>query len=646
MHPKAMRRVSLPTAVARPALRTTIVFVLLALFAAPLSALTQELPQTPSDVLNRLGSMRVQVKELNGSSLSNAILTLHTEMSVPTGINPIRRTDGFEFQRLLPGRYIVEASSTGFHPARQLVELSSAGQTEVVMFFLKPLGAIGEASYAPETGAFTPKAQRETQTALRDLQSRKYRDAQKHLNAALKAAPGNAQIHYLMGMTCVLTDRASEAQLYLEKALSLDPRHLQSFLALGNLRYQNGDYTAARELFDRVPAISPTSWQAHWMLAKCDLRLRNFSSARSHAERAFELGREKAVGVQLLMAEALTGLGEYRQASGILGAYLQDHPKDANAEKIRGWIAELERATEVAATPAPVVATAPLKTADAAIAEALPGAPFTKDSWVPPDAEAAVPPVVQGVACPLSQVLAGAAKRTEALVTHLEQFSALEHYESVEIEPNGQVVNPFSRAFNYLVFIRQIRPDLHTMEEVREQNKVVTQLPGRIQDLGSPAVAMIFDPRYQDDFEMKCEGLGQWKGQATWLVHFQQRRDRPVRLRNFVFAKNEYPIHLRGRAWISAESFQMVHLETDLLEPIPSIQLRREHMAVDYQLVPFPKSNVELWLPQQVDVYYDFRGRFYHHYHRFSDFELFTVESSQQIGKPKGRQPVRTEKSK
>ncbi len=614
-----------------------VVLVCLALCAAPPVALSQASAQIPPTGAG--GSVAVQVKELNGSPLINALLTLYTDTLFTTGIRPIRTGDGYVFRGVPPGRYVIEATAGGFQPARRTVDVFGPIQTEVIMFFLKPLGAKGDAPPVPESAVFTPKAQKETQTALQDLQSKKYGNAQKHLDKALKASPGNAQIHYLMGMTCVLTERTSEARSYLERALTLDPRHLQSLLALGNLRYKSEDPNGAKELFDRALEVSPTSWQAHSMLARCALQLNDFSSAREHAQRSLELGREKAVGVQLVIAQALAGLGEYKQASGVLSAYLQDHPQDANAETIRGWIGELDRASQAAATPAPVAAGAPLKAAGVAPADALPVALPAWDSWAPPDADATVPSVVPGASCALSQVLAGAAKRTEELVTHLQRFSAVEHYESVEIGPGGQVTNPVSAAFSYLVFIRKSRPDLFTVEEVREKDKVPTKLPGRLQDMGSPAVVLAFHPLYVDDFEMKCEGLGQWNGQATWLVHFLQRLDRPVRLRSFVVGPTEYLVRLRGRAWISAESYNVVHMETDLLEPVPAAQLRREHMSLDYRLVPFPERKLELWLPQQVDLYHEYRGRFYHHFHRFSDFRLFAVDVKQQINNPNRKKP-------
>ncbi len=619
-----------------------IILVLFMFGAAPTQAISQRIPQgipqAPTTATVQSGNIIVQVRGEDGSLLTNVLVKLYTSTLSPTHAIPIQRGNGFEFQGIESGRYVVEATAAGFETGRQALDYTGAGQNEVVMLFLKPLGTEGKSPYTSRA-AFPPKAQKEIQTALHDLESKKYDKARKHVNTALKAAPETAVVHYVMGLTYIVADRAPEAAPYLEKALSLDPRHLQSLIALGNLRIQQQNTSGARELFERALEVSPASWQAHWMLAKCDLLLRNFSSAREHSERAFELGREKAVGAQLVTAEALVGLKEYKTASSMLRAYLQDRPKDPGAEKINRWIVALDRAVASGSTAAPGVAAPPVQAADAT-ADPLPAAPSARASWAPPDADAVTPPLVPGAACNLSEVLAGAAKRAEDLITHLQQFSALEHYESVEIAPNGDLINPVSAVFTYLAFLRRIQPEQFAMEEVREQNMLARQLPGRLQPQGSPSVVLLFHPVYRDDFDLKCEGLGQWNGQSTWLVHFRQRMDRPVRLRNFVTREGDrHPIHLRGRAWIAEGSYRVVHMETDLLEPVTSAKLLREHMSIDYQPVRFPESNVEIWLPQQVDLYQDFRGRLYHQYQRFSDFRLFAVDVKQQIGRPPERNP-------
>ncbi len=78
-----------------------------------------------------------------------------------------------------------------------------------------------------------------------------------------------------------------------------------------------------------------------------------------------------------------------------------------------------------------------------------------------------------------------------------------------------------------------------------------------------------------------------------------------------------------------------MHMETDLVKPIPGIKLQREHFVIDYTTVTFAKHKVTLWLPENVDVYFQYRGHYLHHYHHFSDFKLFWTGSTQKIGQPK-----------
>ena len=622
--------------VARSPVRPLVATLLLVLCSIPLAALPQR--SAPSS-MSGMGSFIIHVNAVDGSPLPPAVVTLFTDIGESTGNNPSRLQDAtdfyYQFSGVLPGRYVIEVSVPGYQDSKQLVELTNANLNEAIMFFLKPIGADKNTPDVPPSAVFTPRAQKETQNALRDLQSKKYESAQKHLTVAVAASPGNAQINFLLGMTYIWLNHAPEGKPYLEKAVSLNPKHVDSLLALGNLRYRDGDFAGTIELLDRAVKISDASWQTQLMLAQSNLKLNNYTQARDHAERASELGREKASGAQIVLAQALAGLGDNQQSATVLKAFLQTNPQDANAEKIRSWIVELERPVPAEVSTAPSVAPSAVNASDTIPAPNLPVVAVTKDTWTPPDSDATVPTVVSGRACSLPKVLSGASKRAEELVAHLEQFSAVEKFESVEIRGNGQLSEPASAAFEYLVFIHSLRPGSLNVQEVREQNKVVTSLPNGLQDMGSPGIALLFLPQYQEDFELKCEGLGQWNGQATWLVHFQQRSDRPVRLRKFVTEAKEYPLSLRGRAWISAESSQVLHMETDLMAPVPEVQFRREHMSVDYQLVPFPNHKMELWLPQQVDIYFDFRGHYYHRYHKLSDFKLTAVDVQHKVSKPK-----------
>ena len=98
-----------------------------------------------------------------------------------------------------------------------------------------------------------------------------------------------------------------------------------------------------------------------------------------------------------------------------------------------------------------------------------------------------------------------------------------------------------------------------------------------------------------------------------------------------------YPVKLKGRAWISPDTFQIVRIEAEMVRPMPEILLLSEHQIVDYGPVPFPRKQVSLWLPKSVEIYFDFRKHRYHRHHSFDHYMLYSVDSVE-----KRKEPVAT----
>jgi len=138
----------------------------------------------------------------------------------------------------------------------------------------------------------------------------------------------------------------------------------------------------------------------------------------------------------------------------------------------------------------------------------------------------------------------------------------------------------------------------------------------------------------RDNFEMVCEGLGDWHGQATWLVHFRQRDDRPARIHDYKVGSLIRSLKLKGRAWITPDRFQIVRIESELVSPVPELRLASEHQVVEYGPVPFGKRNVQLWLPQSAELYLDFRKRRYYRKHSFDHYMLFSVDADEKHKAP------------
>ncbi|MGA2300824.1 MAG: hypothetical protein ABSG77_09040 [Candidatus Acidiferrum sp.] len=154
-------------------------------------------------------------------------------------------------------------------------------------------------------------------------------------------------------------------------------------------------------------------------------------------------------------------------------------------------------------------------------------------------------------------------------------------------------------------------------------------------DKGLPALALIFYPALQSDYEMRCEGYTKWNNQPAWVVHFRQMKGKRPRTAKMETATEVYPYGLKGRAWIAADSGQVMHLETNLVEAILLIDLQANGVSVDYAPVKFQSQNVEIWLPRFAVAYTDYDKRRMITEHTFSDFQLFSVQTQQVIQKPK-----------
>jgi len=244
------------------------------------------------------------------------------------------------------------------------------------------------------------------------------------------------------------------------------------------------------------------------------------------------------------------------------------------------------------------------------------------------------PAVEWNVACPLQKVQDEAAKRVRAFVDGVNRISATEVLDHEVIDQHGRTSRRETRKFSYVESLQEIKPGAYRLEEYRNGTTGMNVFPEHIASVGLGALVMIFHPAYRDEYEVSCEGLSRWQGSLAWQVHFRQKADRPVRLRQYTVAKQVFPVALRGRAWIASDSYQVVSLETDIVAPIPQIQLKAEHITIGYAPVKFHKDQEELWLPQKAELFLDLGGRRIRRRHHFSDYLLFSVDEDQKIAAP------------
>jgi hypothetical protein len=96
-------------------------------------------------------------------------------------------------------------------------------------------------------------------------------------------------------------------------------------------------------------------------------------------------------------------------------------------------------------------------------------------------------------------------------------------------------------------------------------------------------------------------------------------------------------VKLKGRAWITADKFQIVRIESELVSPMPEIALLSEHQVVEYGPIPFARKNTSLWLPKSAEIYFDFRHKRYYRRHSFDHYMLFAVDSDEKRKEPQSK---------
>ena len=589
-------------------------------------------PIDPSTVLqgtemaNIGANAEIYVKGPKGEPIDRpAVVTLFRTAGQMYAQNTTRA--GFvKFDHVARSEFTVEVVAPGYQTATKRFEVTGSAVT--ITLNLVPLEA--EAA-ATSVGfyALAPKAQREVAKAMEDLRAKKPNDARKHLEAAQKMAPTSAEIEYLFGLYSSQLNDQLQAKSHWMKTLELNPKHLSALLEVGQGLLQQNQSAEAMPYLTRAAEAEPFSWRAHALLAEALVFQHQNEEAVKQAERAIQLDRERAVIVQPLLARALFARGDRDEAIKVLQAYVQTHPADAAASK------DLETLRNPRAGDASSDAAAAASEMAAMNKDATALAAISK--WMPPDVDEKVPPVEAGASCAVDDVVSKAGKPLIGLINDVDRFAATESLTHESINKSGLASYPEKRKFDYVVSIQEVQHGYLNVEEYRMSGRSPADFPDGVATNGLPALVLIFHPYNAKNFEMTCEGLARWNGGLAWQVHFKQRADKPNTIKRYRIGADgpSYPVALKGRAWISADTYQIVRLETDLVAPVPQIRLVADHTAVEYGPVRFTKGNVNMWLPQSAEVYYDWKGHRIHRRHSFSNYMLFGVEDKQKISAPK-----------
>ena len=472
---------------------------------------------------------------------------------------------------------------------------------------------------------------KEMDKAMEAMQKKRDADARKHLDRAAKIAPTNPDVAYLQGMLELDNHNLPVAEQFLQKAAGASRAQERALLGLGYVQLQLNQAAAAAQALEKALQLNSSSERGHLLLANAYAQLREYPKAQEHAQRAAAFHSEDLASAKTLLGQILAVEGNREGAKLELEGVLREYPKSPSAAVAKDILASLTKATTEGAA-------APLGSMNAALLPTVSAASVT--AWAPPNVDTAVPGVAPDVSCSADDIVEHTSKTTDRQLENLEKFLATEHIQHEEVNGRGEVSQIRDKSFSYMVFIEHAKDGLVFLDEKRDGGTGTDSFPTSLATVGLVSLGVdVFHPGFAKALNFKCEGLGQWRGKAAWILHFEQRRDVKSFLRLWETKTKTVEIPLKGRVWVAASSYNVLHVESDLREPMKDLGLMRDHLAIDYGPVNFQNGKTELWLPWYADMYLELHGKRYHHSHTLSNFSLFAVDTSDKINLPKDAPP-------
>jgi tetratricopeptide (TPR) repeat protein len=470
------------------------------------------------------------------------------------------------------------------------------------------------------------RARKEYQEACLALRKGRMGDAEKHLRNAVSESPKYSAAWVTLGQVFGAQQRIDDAHRACSQGSIANPGYVSAYLCLADLALRTHDWNEVLKLSTRAldldPGNNPVSYEYH---AAANLNL--FSAKLA-------VGGKKWIASHSRSIRIITNLGFTFCWPRFTKRKETPHPKWRNFAStcgtrrtrrtlrlVRGYLAKLENpgiANKAVVAPAELPADA--------------SRPNGRDFGPADIDEQASAVIADGAICPLAEILSETSKHTEDFIESFQRFSAKEQIEQLEIGKNGKKRNSAAEVANYVAQIELTHSGYPRVNEYRSENSGVRQTS--LVDLGTAAFALIFHPSHVADFEFRCEGETELQLQRTWQIRFEETADPNKAFQAIRMGSSVYFPRFKGRAWIAKGSYLVVQLETDLMTPIPQIGLQREHMTIKYAPVEFRQPRMRLWLPEKTSLYVSYRGHQYERIHKFSDFQLFSVDSTEAVTEP------------
>ncbi len=390
-------------------------------------------------------------------------------------------------------------------------------------------------------------------------------------------------------------------------------RSAEPLVALGELESWRRQDKKATAFFMQALDLSPSDPLILQELGRALIRAQNWEAADHYLEKAVAAGASKET--LLLRARALVEEGALDAANLEIKAYLGHKDIRDLPPSSRRIISDLRTRIEIASYgKVTSVVDQPLNELSRAIPE-LGDLEAVEDQ------------------SELAPVLGKVGENVEAFFKNFQNTVSVEKIRQERLDREGKVHETLDQDFRYLLLAPPEKSGLG-LEEYRTSSTGIMAAPkglegGFMLTSGFASASLPFHPAYQSASAFRLLGHQTIQGQSAQVVAFAQLPQKAKTVERFNAEDKSVFLWVQGVAWVDAASYTILRMRTDLLKAPSAIHLARQTTDIRYHQVRFKEAPAALWLPGEVDVTVEWKGKTFRNLHRYSDFKLFNVETEE-----------------
>jgi tetratricopeptide (TPR) repeat protein len=585
-----------------------------------------------------------RVTDVRGDPVGGALVRVNIGMgSDPLRVLRSNLQGEFQTQYTLESSMFTSLSVTlvvnkpGYNEAHERAEFSLKDMSSGIEIILRKAGDDAEQlSLATVRDALGPRLQQDAAKRLdADAQRKEFVQGceeliTRHRAAAavplltkvVERAPACVECRVLLSLALLEGGSWAGGRRQLEEALKLndasaDKRPEPPLLAGLTVAWR-GDAAKSASYFQMALEIDPHHPLALQEMGRALIEQKNWGAAEQVLDKALAAGAPSET--RLLRVRALLELGDVQEATREMDLYVAGRDPKNLPPKARAIYVQVQDRVQLApyAQVRSMTDQSPLE-----LIEAM---PELKGLQVAP------------TQAELEQILQQTGQGVEAFVKNFPNTVSLEQVHQERLGKDGKVRDSLDQEFQYLLLARSEKWGLGLEEHRANIQGQASSLRGYAQGLmltsGFTSASWVFHPANQGGTSFRYLGRQVLDGRELHVVAFAQKPETSRMIGRFITDQGSALILVQGLAWIDPTNFQILRLRTDLLNPLAKVRLQRQTTEIQFHKVSFKEVATALWLPQEVAVTVDWRGRIYRNWHRYSGFKLFNVEAKEEIRAP------------